>query len=101
MTRETYQAAATTVGLSRVSLSKLAKKYQANGLACLYDAPRPGRPVGITSDQRDKIILLACEKSPEGYSEWSLRLLADKIVELGYCESISHAQVHNILKNAK
>ena len=76
----------------------MAKRYASEGLACLYDNPRSGRPIKITAEQRDQITVLACESSPEGSSQWSLRLLADKVVELGYCDSISHSQVGEILK---
>jgi hypothetical protein len=41
---------------------------------------------------------LACSEPPEGYARWHLRLLADKAVELGYCEEISHTEVASILK---
>lgn len=95
---KSYVATASISNLSNISLSKLAKRYASEGLACLYDNPRPGRPIKITAKQRDQITVLACESSPEGTSQWSLRLLADKVVELGYCDSISHSQVGQILK---
>lgn len=95
---KSYVAAASIANLSNISLSKLAKRYASQGLACLYDNPRSGRPIKITAKQRDQITVLACESSPQGSSQWSLRLLADKVVELGYCESISHSQVGKILK---
>jgi len=95
---QTYVASAAISNLSNISLGKLSKRYAAEGLACLYDNPRPGRPIKITAEQRDQITVLACESSPEGSSQWSLRLLADKVVELGYCDSISHSQVGEILK---
>lgn len=95
---QTYVATAKISKLSNISLSKLSKRYGSEGLTCLSDNPRPGRPIKITAEQRDKITVLACETSPEGSSQWSLRLLADKIIELGYCTSISHSQVGEILK---
>lgn len=95
---KTYQAVREVVDLSTVSLSKLSSKYATEGLNCLYDAPRSGRPVETTAELRDKITLLACEEPPKGHSQWSLRLLADKVVELGYCEKISYVQVDKILK---
>ena len=97
---QTYSATASVSNLSSLSLSKLAKRYKSIGLECLQDNPRPGRPVKITAEQRDKITVLACTTSPEGTSQWSLRLLADKVVELGYSSSISHSQVGSILKKA-
>jgi len=77
--------------------SAVAKLINQSVLKCIYDEQRPGRPIDITAEQRDKITLLACEDAPEGHSQWSLRLLADKVIELGYCEHISHTQVKNIL----
>jgi len=86
---------------SNVTLSKLCKRYKEQGLDCLYDAQRSGRPIGITKEQENEIILLSCSEAPEGYSQWSLRLLADKVVELGYCDEISHTQIGGILKKRK
>jgi hypothetical protein len=64
----------------------------------LADQPRPGRPIKISGEQRAKITALACSEPPEGYERWNLRLLANKVVELGYCEHISHTEVADILK---
>jgi transposase len=44
------------------------------------------------------LIALSCSKAPKGFSKWSLRLLADKMVELKYVESISHETVRRVLK---
>jgi len=95
---QTYVEVETQVHLSVVSLGKLAAKYKQIGLECLKDAPRSGRPIKIDAKQRDQVTLMACEESPDGHSQWSIRLLADKMVELGHCEDISHTSVHNILK---
>jgi len=67
-------------------------------LRCLEAKPRSGRPVEIDGIARAKITALACSDPPEGYGQWSLRLLAEKAVELDYCERISHTEVANILK---
>jgi transposase len=76
----------------------LAEQYREKGLQALHDRPRSGRPIKIDGEQRAKITALACSTPPEGYAEWSLRLLADKAVELDFCEQISHTQVRTILK---
>jgi transposase len=47
------------------------------------------------------LIALSCSKAPEGRSRWSLRLLADKMVELQFAESISHETVRQVLKKTK
>ncbi len=76
-------------------------KYQSEGLSFLDDKPRSGRPLEIDGLQRAKITALACSESPEGHANWSLRLLADKVIELGYCEHISHNHVGVILKKTR
>ena len=47
------------------------------------------------------LIALSCSEPPEGFARWSLRLLADKVVELNYVDSISHETVRRILKKTK
>ena len=49
-------------------------------------------------DVEAKLVTLCCSEPPKGYSKWSLRLLADKMVELKYIESISHVTVRSVLK---
>jgi transposase len=49
-------------------------------------------------DVEAKLVTLCCSEPPKGYAKWSLRLLADKMVELNYVESISHVTVRSVLK---
>ena len=58
----------------------------------------PPVPAKVTGDLEAHVIALACGQPPEGYSKWTLRLLADRTVELGYIESISHVTISTILK---
>jgi len=95
---QTYMAVAQIVKMTIPTLSTLARQYKVNGLKALSDQPRSGRPIVIDGEQRAKITALACSTPPEGHAEWSLRLLADKVVELGFCEQISHTEVRTILK---
>jgi len=44
------------------------------------------------------LVALSCSKPPEGFSRWSLRLLADRVVELEYIESVSHETIRRVLK---
>jgi hypothetical protein len=52
----------------------------------------------VDGDVEAHLVALACSEAPEGYSRWSLRLLADKLVELGYIDAISHEAVRQTLK---
>jgi len=95
---KTYTEVAQTIGVRNVTLSTLASKYKSEGLECLNDKPRSGRPPEISGGAMAKITALACSTPPAGYSQWSLRLLAEKVVQLEYVEEISHTEVGRILK---
>lgn len=94
----TFKSVAQTVGATKQIVSTWARKYRENGLAGLEDKPIPGRPPTISGMDRAKITALACSEAPEGHGQWSLRLLAEKAVELEYVEGISHTHVGRILK---
>jgi hypothetical protein len=58
----------------------------------------PPVPAKITGDIEARVIALSCSEPPEGRSKWTLRLLADKVIELEIMESISYVSVGEILK---
>ena len=91
---ETYHTTPTTVQTVRTS-------YANSGLEATVNRKKretPPVPPKVTGDVEAHIIALACGNPPEGYSKWTLRLLADKCVELNYAESLSHMTVSRILK---
>lgn len=55
----------------------------------------------IDGDLEARLVALACSKAPEGRSRWTLRLLADSFVELGFVDCISHETVRRTLKKTK
>ena len=61
----------------------------------------PPRAKLLDGEQEAKIIALRLGEPPEGYSNWSLRLIAEKTIELGIVESISHTTVSTTLKKIK
>ena len=52
----------------------------------------------IDGEVEAHLIALSCSKAPEGFSRWSLRMLAEKIVEMKYVDSISHETIRKALK---
>ena len=95
---KTYIEVSKQLNVSYPTVLGWAKRYNSDGLAFLDDKPRPGRPIGISGTERAKITSLACSDPPKGYARWSLRLLADRVVELGLVDHISHNHVGEILK---
>lgn len=94
----TLTAVAQTLGVSYPTILSWRDKFAPQRLQCLYDAPRSGRPIEIDGEARAKITALACTPAPEGHARWKLQMLADKAVELEYCEHISGTYVGTLLK---
>lgn len=69
--------------------------------ATLEDRPRPGAVPKLSDSQCAHIIALACTPAPEGHDHWTLRLLADRVVQLGYAESFSYEGVRRLLKKTR
>ena len=93
------QAISSALQVSLQTIFNVKRRYLSEGFdSAIFDKARSGRPVRIDGAQRAKITALACSTPPEGYARWSLRLLADKAVELQLCDSVSHNAVKEILK---
>ena len=98
--KRTLAQVAEATMLSKVSVSQIKRRYFAAGMdRALYDQARTGRPVTkMTGDVEAQLIALTCSKPPEGHDQWTLRLLADGLVQLEVVESISHVTVGETLK---
>ena len=87
---------------SRPTVSTLRKKYHETDyehiLDLLKDAPRSGRPVEIDSRVEANITMIACSDPPEGAGSWTLRMIADKVVEMDVMDTLSHESVRSVLK---
>lgn len=93
------QAIAETLQVSARTVSRVRQRFVNGGLeTALYDRPRSGRPVEIDGEAEAKLTMLACSAPPEGRRRWTLQLLADRMVELGYVEHISDTYVMERLK---
>lgn len=85
--------------VARNTVRTVRSRYVQEGLvAAISEQPRPGAPNKFTGRQRAKITAIACSKPPEGRNRWTLRLIADKVVELEMVDSISHQTVKRVLK---
>lgn len=87
------------LSVSMSTIIRVRRRCVEGGLeSALHDRSRSGKPPKITGDIEAQITVLACSDPPEGHSRWTLRLLADKVVELGLIESISHVAISKRLK---
>ncbi len=82
------------------TIDRIKKKFIEDGIeACLERRPTTRDYERIADGEAEAhLIALSCSKPPQGYGKWSLRLLADKMVELNYVEDISYETVRRILK---
>jgi hypothetical protein len=67
----------------------------------LHGKPKPARSKLLTGEQEAKIIALRLGPPPKGFANWSLRLLAERVVELELVDSISHETVRRTLKKTR
>jgi transposase len=89
-------AIALDVGTATVARTR--QRFVETGLGALDEAPRPGARRKLTGKQEAHLIAVACTPAPEGQAHWTLRLLADKVVELGFAPSIARETVRQVLK---
>ncbi len=82
------------------TVERLKQRFVEEGYeSCMDRKPYPEKQkVKTDGDFEAHLIAISCSKAPKGYSRWSLRMLADKMVELKYTESISHETVRKVLK---
>lgn len=67
--------------------------------AALHDRPRPGQSPKLSDQQCAPVIATACTPASAGHDHWTLRLLTDKVVQLGYADSFSYETVRRLFKN--
>jgi transposase len=88
-------------GISRSGVAKIKCEYSERGIEGFLERKkreRPPVPAKVDGEYEAHLIALSCSDPPEGYSQWSLRLLADRTVELGLIDSVSHMTVGRVLK---
>ena len=90
---------AAALDTSERTVFRTKRRYAEEGLdAVLHDRPQANRYRKLDDWGEARLIALACSDAPEGHDHWTLRLLADTVVELGVVESLSHETVRQRLK---
>lgn len=92
-------AVAQLVSVSPAMVYNIRNRYLAEGLTvALSEKPRLGQPSKFDKATQAHLTALACSQAPDGRSRWTLRLLADRLVELRLVDSVSHQAVGEQLK---
>jgi len=87
------------LNVSRPCVERLRKRFVGGGLQrALNDDPRPGQKRKLDGKQEARLIAEACSAPPAGHARWTLRLLAGRVVSLGFTGKISHETVRRVLK---
>ena len=90
-----------SVEVSRPTIERTRKAFVLHGLTTALTPKKrsdTSRPQKFDGEEEAHLIALACSETPEGFSRWTLRLLAEKMVELNHFSSISHETIRRVLK---
>lgn len=95
------QAISTALDVGIATVARVRRRFVLEGLEAALHARRPKRQYSrkLDGEQEARLIALTCSSPPEGHGRWSLRLLADKVVELKIAASVSHETIRGVLKD--
>jgi len=91
------------LNISMKKVDRVKKRFVEDGFDIALNGQKGSRVYTrkIDGDFEAHLVALSCSDPPEGYARWSLRLLADKVVELNYIDSTSHETIRQVLKKTK
>lgn len=95
-----YEQIAEAFDVSDVTIAKVRKAFVEQGMEVALQRKKPDREYEHSLDGEGEahLIALVCSEPPAGRDRWSLRLLRDRFVKLGYVESVSHETIRRTLK---
>ncbi len=101
--RSTNEEIARVLHISLRKIDRVKKRFVEGGMEASLDRKIRNRLYAKKTDGdfEAHLVALSCSEPPKGFARWSLRLLADKVVELNYIDSISHETVRRVLKKTK
>jgi transposase len=98
--KSTHEQISNVLKIGMRTIDRIKQKCAEEGLEKALERSESSRiyEKKVDGDLEARIVQMCCSKPPEGFSKWSLRLLAEKAVELGYVDRLSHVSVYNTLK---
>ena len=90
---------AEALSIHPTTVARLRARFVEEGLdSALNERQRPGQQRKLDGRQQAHLVAITCSAAPEGHTSWTLQLLADEVVAMGFAESISRETVRQILK---
>ncbi len=98
--RSTNEEISRVLQTSMRKIDRVKKRFVVDGLDVALNGRKGSRVYAkkVDGDFEAHLVALSCSDPPEGFTRWSLRLLADRVVELDYIDNISHESIRRILK---
>ena len=98
--RSKNEVIASVLCISMRKIDRVKKRFVEEGIEIALNGRKGERIYAKKADGDFEayLVALSCSSPPEGFARWSLRLLADRVVELNYIDSISHETVRRVLK---
>jgi transposase len=87
--------------VSIATVERTRQRFVEANLEALDELPRPGGQRKLSGKQEAHLIAVACTPAPSGQARWTLQLLADQVVELGFADSIARETVRQVLKKTR
>ena len=98
------EAIAEILRISARKVDRVKKRFIEEGMEAALGGRQGRRPSYVRKADGEfeaRLVALSCAEPPQGHSQWSLRLLADRVVELGHIDSVSHETVRRVLKKTQ
>jgi transposase len=98
--KSTNEQTAGVLKIGMRTIDRIKQKCVEGGIDRALERAKSTRtyPKKVDGDLEARIVQLCCSEPPEGFAKWTVRLLADKVVELGYIDYLSHVSVYHSLK---
>jgi len=101
--KSTHKEISNVLKINERTIERIKQRFVEGGLECALERAESSRIYNkkVDGDLEAKIVQICCSDPPEGHARWTVRLVAEKVIELEYIDYISHVSVHNTLKKTK
>lgn len=101
--RSTNKEISKVLNISMKKIDRVKKRFVEDGLDITLNGRKGSRIYAkkVDGDFEAHLVALSCSEPPRGFARWSLRLLADKVIELDYIDNVSHETIRQVLKKTR